>query len=261
LAVEQLTADETRRRFRGFVVPEGCETVFERDAGYLLVEDCVRTHVEEAQRLGAELHTGEAVQSWRVEQGTVVVETDQHRYSAASLVLSPGAWATQLLADLGVPLHVVRKHLHWFANDDARLREENGCPAFFYETPQGYYYGFPQIGPSGLKAAEHSGGETVADPLAVDRSVDAAELARVQGFLGRHLPGVSPQAFSRRGSSRTSECGVRRGAVGARIQVYAGAGRNPGGVGDGRPYASTHPLPFPIPFSTVKFAPAATIAL
>jgi glycine/D-amino acid oxidase-like deaminating enzyme len=34
----------------------------------------------------------------------------------------------------------------------------------------------------------------VENPLAVDRSVDAAELARVQAFLGRHLPGVSSQA-------------------------------------------------------------------
>jgi monomeric sarcosine oxidase len=191
LEVETLSDDEARRRFPGFRIPPGCEAVFERDAGYLLVEDCVRTHAEEAQRLGAELRIGESIRAWRVENGSVVVETDRGKYRSAKLVISPGAWATTLLADLGIPLRVVRKHLHWFANDDVRLRADRGCPAFFYETPQGYYYGFPQFNESGVKAAEHSGGDTVTDPLAVDRSLDAAELNRVQAFLADHLPGVS----------------------------------------------------------------------
>jgi sarcosine oxidase len=193
LAVESLSAEESQQRFPGFVVPEGCAAVFERDAGYLRVEDCVRTHVEEALRLGAQLLTGEAIRAWRVQAGRAVVETDRGRYEAAKIVLAPGAWATELLNNLGVPLRVVRKHLHWFANHDARLREDRGCPAFFYETPQGYYYGFPQIDDLGLKAAEHSGGDAVADPLHVDRSLDPAERARVQAFLGSHLPGVSHQ--------------------------------------------------------------------
>jgi sarcosine oxidase len=193
LDVEKLTASEVRRRFPGFVVPDGCEVVFERDAGYLRVEDCVRTHVDEALRLGAELRTGEAVQAWRFDGGQFVVETDRERYTAPRLVLAPGAWAGQLLAELQIPLRVVRKHLHWLRNDDPRLREDSGCPAFFYETPEGYYYGFPQIDDRGVKAAEHSGGDEVADPLQVDRSLDPAELARVQAFLADRLPGVSAQ--------------------------------------------------------------------
>lgn len=191
LDVETLTADEAQRRFPALTIPDGCEAVFERDAGYLRVEDCVSAHVEEARRLGAEVRGGEAVQAWRVAGGDVIVDTDRGRYSAPRLVLTAGAWAGPLLAGVGPPLSVVRKHLHWFANRDPRLREENGCPAFFYETPQGYYYGFPQIDESGLKAAEHSGGEETADPLHVDRSLDPAELARVQNFLAAHLPGVS----------------------------------------------------------------------
>jgi sarcosine oxidase len=103
LDVEKLTADEARRRFPGFVIPDGCEAVFERDAGYLRVEDCVRTHVDEALRLGAELRTGEAVQAWRFDGGQFVVETDRDRYTAPRLVLAPGSWAGQLLAELQAP--------------------------------------------------------------------------------------------------------------------------------------------------------------
>jgi monomeric sarcosine oxidase len=193
LDVETLSSDESQRRFPGFHVPPGCEAVFERDAGYLLVEACVRTHVEAAVRLGADLRTDEVVTRWSIENGAVVVETDRGRYTAAQLILTPGPWAMELLADLGVPLRVVRKHLHWFANDDVGLHADRGCPAFFYETPQGYYYGFPQIDDRGVKAAQHSGGDPVADPLAVDRALDPVELARVQTFLAEHLPGASSQ--------------------------------------------------------------------
>ncbi len=193
LKVETLSAEEARRRFPAFQVPEEFGAVFEQDAGYLLVEDCVRTHVEAAQRLGAELRTGETVQTWRAEKDGVVVETDRGRYTAARLILSPGAWAGQHLADVALPLRVARKHLHWFANHDERLRQDHGGPCFFYETPQGYFYGFPQIDQRGLKAARHSGGEEVGDPLAVDRNVDPADLADVQRFLVSHLPGVSTQ--------------------------------------------------------------------
>jgi monomeric sarcosine oxidase len=191
LTVETLSAKEAQRRFPGFRIPPGCEAVFERDAGYLLVEECVRTHLEEAVRLGAELRTGESVTRWSIENGAAVVETDRGRYSAAKLVISPGAWATDMQADLNVALRVVRKHLHWFANDDLRLRADRGAPAFFYETPQGYFYGFPHIDAGGVKAAEHSGGDAVPDPLAVDRTLDPAELVRVQRFLAENLPGVS----------------------------------------------------------------------
>lgn len=194
LAVDTLSAEEARRRFPAFAIPDGCEAVFERDAGYLRVEDCVRTHIEEALRMGAELRTYEAVRDWRVVNGQAVVATDRGTYTAPRLALTPGAWATTLLAELRVPLRVVRKHLHWFDNADPRFREENGGPAFFYETPDGYYYGFPQIDGRGVKAAEHSGGDTVADPLEVDRSLDPAERDRVRRFLASHLPGVTSYA-------------------------------------------------------------------
>src|SRR5690606_36567061 len=183
----------SRRRFPAFQIPESYAAVFEQDAGYLLVEECVRTHIEAAKRLGAALRTNEVVQEWRAENGGVMVETDRGRYTAGRLIVSPGAWAVQVLRDLSVGLRVVRKHLHWFANDDARFREDHGCPTFFYEIPQGYFYGFPQIDGRGVKVACHSGGDEVTDPLTVDRTLDPTEAAAVQAFLAAHLPGVSSQ--------------------------------------------------------------------
>jgi monomeric sarcosine oxidase len=203
LNVDELTPEEAARRFPGFVIPDGCRAVFERDAGFLLVERCVVAHLEEAQRLGAELHTGEAVTGWSADGDGVSVETERARYHAAKLVVAGGAWSSTLLGELGVRLRVVRKHQHWFATDDVRYRLDHGCPAFFYELsaahemPGNFFYGMPWYDEFGVKFAEHSGhDDDVADPTALDRSPSEEDRRRVEAFLRGHLPGVSTRQIA-----------------------------------------------------------------
>lgn len=190
LAVDTLSGEETERRFPGFRVPEGSVGAFEPAAGYLRVERCVLAHLAAAQRLGAELRFGVVARSWREEGSSVRVVTEQGEFSAAKLIVTAGPWATQLLADLGIPLEVRRKHLYWFPEGGGVYREEQGCPTYLYELPQGVFYGFPQINELGVKAAEHSGGAEVDDPTNDPRPFDAADLARVESFLAECLPGV-----------------------------------------------------------------------
>jgi sarcosine oxidase len=194
LAVEELTASDVQRRFPGFHMPEGFAAVFEKQAGFLRVEDCVLAHVQQAQRRGAELIASEVVTGWQATKQGVTVETAGQRFEARGLVVTAGAWAAGLLADLledtDVELKVQRKHLHWYGNRDPRYREENGCPVFFYELPEGLFYGFPQIDELGVKVAEHSGGEAVADPSRLDRAMDPQEALRSERFLEAHLSGV-----------------------------------------------------------------------
>jgi len=197
LAVDELSAAECERRFPGFRVPESMVGVFERRAGFLHVEASVQAHLDEAVRHGAELRCDEAVRSWRVEPATsgtkphVVVETDRGRYEAARLIITAGAWAGELLADLGVPLVVRRKPQYWFQPNTDDYRLDRGAPAFLYETIDGVFYGFPVFGPEGLKCAEHSGGRTLTNPLENPSAIDQEDLARVAGFLQTHLPGIS----------------------------------------------------------------------
>jgi monomeric sarcosine oxidase len=191
LEVEALEPREAERRFPGFRIPDGMAVVFERRAGYLRVEDCVRAHAGEAVRLGARLATGETVLRWRVDGAGVEVETDRATHRAARLVVAAGAWAGGLLAELGVRLEVRRKTLLWYRTLSPRHREAEGGPGFFYETPGGLFYGFPELRGGELKVAEHSGGEAVADPLAVDRSLRDADRAPVEAFLRRCVPGVA----------------------------------------------------------------------
>lgn len=194
LEVEELSAADVARRFPALRVPAGHRAVFERRAGYLDVEDCVRAHATFAVEDGARLSIGAAVRSWTVRGGTVEVITDDATYEAGALVIAPGAWAPDLLSGLRVPFEVKRKSLFWFATSDPALAESAGCPIYLYETPGGVFYGFPALAGSGeIKVAEHTGGHTLIDPLAVDRVVHAEEELRLNAFLAAHIPSVSTE--------------------------------------------------------------------
>jgi glycine/D-amino acid oxidase-like deaminating enzyme len=189
LVIEDVPPAEFCARFPGYVLPDGMEALFELRAGYLHVERCVATHLRLAADEGADVRTGVAVEGWRADGGGVVVETDHGSIAAERLVVTAGPWAADILADLGLPLQVMRKPMFWFAAGPVH-DVDAGCPEFFYETPQGAFYGFPAHGPLGVKVAEHSGGDPVRDPLAVDRSLHDADLAAVAGFVTAHMPGI-----------------------------------------------------------------------
>ena len=198
LAVESMPAREVERRWPGFRVLEGYVGAFEKAAGYLRVERCVLAHLAAAKQHGAELRFGSAARAWKAAGKQVIVETEAgEQFSADKLIITAGPWAPQMLAELGIPLIVRRKHLYWFPAVNPLYHENTGCPTFLYELPHGVFYGFPQIDDLGLKIAEHSGGAVVADPLTDPRNFDPADLARVEAFLYAHLPGIGRPLASR----------------------------------------------------------------
>ena len=192
LAVDRMSAAEAMRRFPAFSLPEDWEAAFEPCGGYLYVEACVEAHLDAARRAGARVETGVEVRDWRADGRGVVVDTDRGCFSAGRLVLAPGAWAHGLLRLPTPPLTVLRKSLFWYRPPaDAAQRFERGVlPCFAFDSPDGFFYGFPQLDSRGVKFAEHSGGRIVDDPLAVDRGLDAGERRRVEQAAAAHLPAL-----------------------------------------------------------------------
>ncbi len=196
LDVEELGAAGARRRFPGFQIPEDFAAVFEARAGYLRVEDCTRTHVDQALLRGAKLQIGTSVQSWQPQGQSIRIVTDQGEIHTKRLVITAGAWAGQLLSDLKIALTVVRKPLYWFNAPEKAYGEQHGGPGYIVETRDGNFYGFPFVAGQGLKCAEHTGGSEVSDPLQVDRRPQAEETARVQQFVSRYLPQASTDVIN-----------------------------------------------------------------
>jgi len=191
LEVESYTAAEISTRFPGFNAQPDWTGVFERRAGYLLVESCVLAYLAQARQAGAELREGVDVQGWRSTGNSLVVDTDQGSFQTERLVITAGPWAGQVLADLGLGLRVRRKHLYWFEPSSSTYHERQGTPTFLYETEDGVYYGFPQRDSAGVKAAEHSGGVEIPDPRLDPRKLDSQDEQRVRRFLERCLPNAA----------------------------------------------------------------------
>lgn len=193
LPLEVHDAGELDRIFPGFRPYEGALALYEADAGFLRVEDCVRAALTSAQAHGARLLESEHVLSWEATPGAVVVRTAGGEHSAGALVVAAGAWAGGLLPPLAPVLQPQRKMQLWLSCDEPALSLEQGCPTFGVQEPDGaFFYGFPAVDPGSIKLAEHGPGEPVADPSHLRRTRDETDHVRVADFAARRLRGVAP---------------------------------------------------------------------
>ncbi|MBL0170321.1 MAG: N-methyl-L-tryptophan oxidase [Gemmatimonadaceae bacterium] len=185
---ELLDAKEVARRFPAFRPDPEMVGVWEPRAGVLLPEIAIESALTVARRNGAEVHTGESLVGWSAIAGGVEVVTTAGRYTAASLVLSVGAWTRQLVEELALPLVVQRNVLLWFA--PVRTPERftpDAFPIFISEHDPGQmWYGFPDLGDGVKVARHHFGGAT--HPDSIDRDVSMDEVEGVRAIIRRHIP-------------------------------------------------------------------------
>lgn len=196
IPIENFTAREATQAFPGFQFSDDQEIVLEPGAGILSVEDCVRTHVDRACNRGARLMIGAAVAHWWSDgKSASVTLTTGETLEAATLVITPGAWAPQVLQSVpNFPrIEVRRKVVMWHQVQPGFYDINRNGVTFLLECPYGVFYGFPSMDGATLKCGEHSGGQVVADPLTVDRSLQPDDIAAMRRYLTDHMPQVKAQ--------------------------------------------------------------------
>jgi sarcosine oxidase len=183
---ELLGPAELRRRFPAFKPAPDAVAVWEPRAGVLIPELAMRTHLELAAELGATLRFDEPAVSWSATVGGVRVSTAKGSCQAERLLLSAGAWMSELLPDWQLPLKVERQVLCWF--EPLGNREPlSRIPIYICEyAPARFFYGFPDS-PDGMKAALHHQGEST-EPGNVCRQVATREIEAVRVLLAGLLP-------------------------------------------------------------------------
>jgi sarcosine oxidase len=189
LTYEWLAADEVESRWPAFRVPDDWDALYSPDSGFLLTEPALRGMADAARALGATVMEETRAVAWGATPDAIWVETPVARYEAGALIVTAGAWSTRTLADLHVPIHVLRKTLWWQEVDDPRRFEPERFPVFITDSPAGEIYGFPVYGVPGLKIANHAGGQVV-DPETVDRSTRPGENQDCLALAAHVLPGV-----------------------------------------------------------------------
>ncbi len=188
---EMLSAAEVTKRFPTIHPLEDEIALYEDKAGFARPERTVAAHLALAQRAGADLHFDEPVLSWESTDTGVRVVTASATYEAGQLVVAPGAWAPQLLADLGVPIVVERQVLYWFQPvggvEPYRVGKQ---PIFIREDVNGdQVYGFPAIdGPEGGVKTSFFRRGVECTPDTIDREIHPAEIDEMREHIGRLLP-------------------------------------------------------------------------
>jgi sarcosine oxidase len=189
---EVLDATQVRSRFPNFTPQPDDVGLYEAKAGFARPEMTVAAHLDLAAGAGATLRFGEEVLGWSESTTGVTVTTGTGTYTAGQVVICPGAWAPQLLAELGIPITVERQVLYWLDPVGGTAPFEDQ-PIFINENAHGMQiYGFPAIdGPDGgVKVAFFRKGQ-VCTPDTIDRVVHPGEIAAMRDRVTELLPALA----------------------------------------------------------------------
>lgn len=197
IELEWIDADEIRKRWPAFDPPADWEGGYSPRAGFLDIEAGLAGLAAIARRGDTTFRTEEPVLRWSSNAAGVEVVTELGRYSAGTLIVTAGSWAGTMLAELDLPLTVVRKMNFWIDVDQPALFRDGVFPAFATASSIGEIYGFPIFRRPGIKMADHLGGDTTTaqtvDRIARDDEaqscIDLARLA-MKGVSDRVLHGV-----------------------------------------------------------------------
>jgi sarcosine oxidase len=197
LPYEVYDAAELKHRYPVFEPTENTVALFEAKAGFVRPEAAVKAHLDRATAMGADLKFGEEILTWEPTASGVLVETASGTYEAGRLIVTAGAWAPKLLADLGLPLEVTRQILFWF--DPVGGVEpflSNRFPVFIWEPEDGNsFYSIPaHDGPEGgVKVAFFRADGKPADPDTIDREVHDEEIDFIRSYLAKYVPALDGQ--------------------------------------------------------------------
>jgi sarcosine oxidase len=159
--------------------------LWEPVAGYLDVEQAILGFVDMATKNGATIYQHQEVKGWNVEEDLVSVTTAADTYQADKLVITAGAWSTDLLQGI-VPMSVTKQNVAWFSPDDPDFMLP--CWCIDHPSGKGIYYGFPKD-QFGFKIGHHHPGSSI-EPEVLDSEVSDADINELRSVLEHLKPGT-----------------------------------------------------------------------
>ncbi|GFF24992.1 monomeric sarcosine oxidase [Aspergillus udagawae] len=151
---ELLDAQEVKRRWPQFNIPDSVSTVYTADSGIAHAAKTVSTLQSLARSHGAILKDNTSVGRVTPQtSGGVVIETPKGQFRAGKVILATDAWINKLLAPLSVhiPVTVMQEQVTYFKPTDAAGFEPGRFPVWIWHGAN-CFYGFPCYGEPTIKA-------------------------------------------------------------------------------------------------------------
>ncbi len=190
LEYEYLDAKAIKQKFPALKPTDETVGVVEKDAGMLFPEKCIHANLEQANKNGAMILLNETVQSIKQQNSYIEIETNKGIYQTEKLIVSAGAWLTQLMPELKLPLTVERQVMYWFKNNNAAFQPDllpEKLPVYIWEYQRGkMFYGFPDVG-DGIKIAYHHAGEKTEPENLRNQVADKNEIENIMQIAATYL--------------------------------------------------------------------------
>ncbi len=180
------------KRFPQFHCHNNTHILWQKDTGFLHATECVSTHLKLAEQHGATLRQTTRVTNIDKQADIPTVRTENSQFHGRKVVVTAGAWASTLLAELNLPLTVTKQQVCYYQPADAERFQPEQFPVFTEVTPDGeFIYGIPAFGSfdqgGGLKIARHGKGETIS-PNMPKRAPDPEYIAHIDAYVQARIP-------------------------------------------------------------------------
>ena len=198
IELKELTHEQTKGRYPQYSIAGDFKTLYEPDAGFLRPEKIITLYKNEAIKKGATIYTNERVLHWSKNNDEIKVTTGKNVYYTKKLIITAGAWAGKILAQVNDKLKITRQVIIWMKPADEKLFSASQFPCWLIadDKRQGALYGFPFLDaksfgePEGLKFAWHHAADET-DPDAVNREVTSDEAEQLIRAVTGYIPAVA----------------------------------------------------------------------
>jgi sarcosine oxidase len=191
LAHEILDATSMAERYLAYRLAEDEVGVFDPEGGYIRPEAAIWGNLKLATADGAHIHIGERV--IRIERGsTLTVYSPEATYETRKVIVSTGAWITELVPELAALAVPIKQVVAWYQPARGFLAQPERMPCFLSdEGDGGNWFGFPQIGTDGVKIGKHCHFREPIDPNSANPAVNNDDTQLLDTFAARRMPEVA----------------------------------------------------------------------
>lgn len=187
---EEWDKPQLKKRFPQFNVSDEMDILWQQDTGFLHANECVSTHLQLAEQLGARIHENSEVTriDWQADIPTVY--TKDNKFKARKIIITAGAWTSFLLKELDLPLTVTKQQVCYYKPTDTESFHPDRFPVFTEVTSENeFMYGMPFFGKKGVKVARHGMGKTIS-PDSSDRIPDSDYIHHMDNYLTIRIPNL-----------------------------------------------------------------------
>ena len=192
IPIEEFSSSKIKEQFKILNPKNNFKGLFEKRSGAVFPEKSILYFLEESIENGNHHKYNEKVISWEKESGNYKVITDKNQYVAEKLIFSSGAWLSNLVPFLKLPLRIERQVLFWFDPlKDKELFHYSKLPNTGWDLDNGdEFYTQPDIEGKGFKVAMHHNGEFI-DEENLSRQYTKSDLSIIRNFIEEYIPSAN----------------------------------------------------------------------